>query len=159
MNSEVNEMALVPVEENADETTIGELTSKTVSFCSLKAESNEEKANLYNAINNPDKRLSDCINETITVKDIFCEIVPCTNRDSGEVSRQPRIVLIDENGTSYQCVSIGVFSAVRKLIAIFGMPTWTSGIPLTIRQVSKGDRKMLTLNVGGNFNKPKIKTK
>ena len=123
------------------------MTSAQLSFSSLKANTDEEKANLFNAINNPEQRLADCINMTIKAKDLYIEIVNCTNEETGEITACPRIVIIDEEGVSYQAVSLGIYSALKKVIQIFGVPTWEKPIALEVKQVTKGTRKMLTLNI------------
>ena len=124
-----------------------DMTSAQLSFSSLKANTDEEKANLFNAINNPEKRLADCINMKIKAKDLYIEIVNCTNEETGEVTACPRIVIIDDKGVSYQAVSLGIYSALKKVIQIFGAPTWEKPISLEVKQVTKGTRKMLTLNI------------
>lgn len=124
-----------------------DMTSRQLSFSSLKAETDEEKASLFNAINNPEKRLSDCINMKIRAKDLFIEVVNCTNEETGEITACPRIVIIDDKGVSYQAVSLGIYSALKKVIQIFGAPTWDKPIVLEVKQVTKGTRKMLTLNI------------
>ena len=124
-----------------------DMTTAQTSFSSLKANTDEEKADLFNAINNPEKRLSDCINMTIKAKDLYIEVVNCTNEETGVVTACPRIVIIDENGVSYQAVSLGIYSALKKVIQIFGVPTWENPISLEVKQVTKGTRKMLTLNI------------
>lgn len=127
---------------------IADLTERQLSYCSMTPKTDEEKATLYNIMNNPDKRIKDCINEVIKVKNVFVEVVKCTNQETGEVSTAPRIVLIDENGIGYQCVSLGIFSALKKLFAVYGEPTtWTKPIPIKIKQISKGVKNLLTLNV------------
>lgn len=127
---------------------IVDLTTRQTQYCSMKAETEKEKAMLFNATNNPDMRLSDCINMTIKVKDVFVEAVNCTNTENGEITVCPRIVLIDENNVGYQCVSIGIFSAIKKLFGVYGEPMhWKAPIPMIVKQITKGERKMLTLNV------------
>lgn len=124
-----------------------DMTSAQTSFSSLKAGTDEEKANLFNAINNPEKRLADCINMVIQAKDLYIEVVNCTNEETGETTACPRIVIIDDKGVSYQAVSLGIYSALKKVIQIFGTPTWEKPIALEVKQVTKGTRKMLTLNI------------
>nr|DAP12939.1 MAG TPA: Single stranded DNA binding protein [Caudoviricetes sp.] len=127
---------------------IVDLTSRTTQYSSMVADTPEQKAALFNAMNNPDYRLGDCINQTIKVKDVFVEVVNCTNEKTGEVQLCPRIVLIDDTNKGYQCVSIGIFSALKKLFGVYGEPfTWTTPVPVTVKQITKGERKMLTLNV------------
>lgn len=130
-----------------DEKIIGELTERKTMFCSLNPTNDEDKMVVYNAMNNPAKRISDCINTTINVKDVFCEVVQCKNNETGEITTCPRIVLIDDKGIGYQAVSIGIYSAIKKLIAVFGEPTWDKPIKLKVVQVTKGERKMLNLEV------------
>jgi len=146
----VNEVAVV-ARRNAFEEAGFSLSNDVVSvsnqFTSMRAETQEEKVALYNAINNPEQRLSDCINMTLLVKDLYIEVVECTNDETGERTSCPRIVIIDHEGKSYQCVSVGIYSALKKAIQIFGAPTWHEPIPFTVKQVTKGNRKMLTLNV------------
>ena len=70
------------------------------------------------------------------------------NRESGEESVCPRIVLIDKDGVGYQAVSMGIYSAIKKLMTIKGNPaTWKKPVKLKVTQVTKGDRKLLTLNM------------
>ena len=61
-----------------------DMTSAQMSFCSMKATTDEDKTKLYNAMNNPDERLGDNINKIIAAKDLFVEIVNCTNEETGE---------------------------------------------------------------------------
>lgn len=126
---------------------IADLTMATSSYCSMVADTPEEKATLFNAMNNPDERIADHINETIAVKDLYCEVVQCVNQETGEVSTCPRIVLIDDKGKSYASVSLGIYSAMKKLMAIYGQPTWDKPIKVKVMQISKGTRKMLSLKL------------
>jgi hypothetical protein len=116
-------------------------------YCSIEPKTEEEAILIYNASNNPDKRLKDCIGEIISVKDVYCETVELENEQTGELSRSPRIVLIDDKGVSYTCVSFGIFNALKKLMAIFGTPTWEKPLKLKVKQISKGTRNLLTLEL------------
>ena len=124
-----------------------DMTSAQTQFCSMQAATRAEQAAVYNAMNNPDKRLADCINMQIKAKDLYIEVVNCTNEETGEVNACPRIVIIDEAGVSYQAVSIGIYSALKKAIQCFGAPTWHEPVTFEVKQITKGNRKMLTLNV------------
>ena len=124
-----------------------DMTTAKTQFCSMQAETDAERAKLFNAMNNPDERLSDCINKQIKAKDLYIEVVNCTNEETGEVTACPRIVIIDEKGKSYQCVSIGIYSALKKIIQVYGAPTWDKPVTIEVKQITKGNRKMLTLNV------------
>lgn len=132
--------ALVTAEENA-------IMGNEEFYCSFNAETPEEKAQLFEIMNNPAERLADNINKTIYVKDVYCEMVDCLNEETGEVTKAPRVVLIDKNNVGYQAVSMGIFSAVKKLFMIYGLPTWEQPIPIEIKQIKKGKKSILTFNI------------
>lgn len=142
-NTSVNKFADMGFDVSVD------MTSAQTQFCSMVATTDEDKAKLFNAMNNPEKRLADCINMKIKAKDLYIEVVNCTNEETGEVTACPRIVIIDDKGVAYQAVSIGIYSALKKVIQVFGAPTWAKPVTLEVKQVTKGNRKMLTLNVVG----------
>lgn len=127
-----------------DRNLIESLTERTVTFCSLHPETKEEKIAMFNAMNNPSKRLADCINVTINMKDLFVEIVELTN-DYGDKEKCPRIVIIDEEGVSYTCVSFGIFNSLRKFIELFGAPTWEEPIKVKILSKQKDKKSLLTM--------------
>ena len=141
--------AMSNVNQFADEgfNIVADMTTAKTQFTSMVASTAEEKAKLFNAMNNPDERISDNINKVIKAKDLYIEVVNCTNTETGEVTACPRIVIIDDKGRSYQAVSIGIYSALKKVIQVYGAPTWETPIKLEVKQITKGDRKMLTLNV------------
>lgn len=116
-------------------------------YCSMVCNTDEEKGMLFSVINNPKYRLGDMIGETIWAKDFYAEQVICKNPETGEDSPSVRVVIIDTNGEGYQCVSMGIFNALKKLIMFYGQPTWENGIPLKIAQISKGNRRTLTFEV------------
>lgn len=116
-------------------------------FCSMKASTPEQKAVVFNAANAPGHRVSDYINKVIYVKDIYVETISLLDEETGELTQSPRIVFIDPKGEAYQCVSVGMFSALRKLIAAFGEPTWEEPIPILIRQQAVKNGSMLTFEV------------
>ena len=126
---------------------IADLTTRQTTFCSMVAKTPAEKAMLFKAMNNPEKRVGDCINMTIYAKDLFCEVVNCINQQNGEVQVCPRIVVIDDKGVGYQAVSLGVYSAIKKIIQVFGAPSWETPLPLVVKQITKGERKLLTFDV------------
>lgn len=120
---------------------------KLVAFCSVKAETMADKALVFNAANNPQHKLADFINKKILVKDIYAETLELADEETGELQKAPRIVLIDKDGEAYECVSVGMFSALKKLIATFGEPTWTEPIPVVVKQEKVKNGSMLTLSV------------
>lgn len=142
----------------ADEVVINDLASRTYdikelsqpesnAFCSIKEDSLEAKKLVYNASNNPTHKIDDYINKEIALKDVFVEIIELANENTGDLEQAPRIVLIDDKGESYQCVSTGIFGSLKKLMAIFGEPTWEEPIHVVVKQVKVKRGTMLTLEV------------
>lgn len=127
---------------------IVDLTTRSKSYSSMIAETEDEKATLYAAMNSPTGKLMEHIGEIINLQNVYVEAVQCINEDTGDIQQCPRIVLIDANGESYQCVSKGVFGSLKKLFAVYGEPqSWTAPIPLKIRLIPLGTRNVLTLDV------------
>lgn len=121
--------------------------SHLAAFCSITDETFDGKMAVYNAANNPDAKVNDIINKRIEIRDVYAETIELVNEDTGELEKAPRIVLIDKDGKSYQCVSAGVFGALKKLNAIFGEPTWVPPIPVEVKQLPTKNGSMLTLQV------------
>lgn len=128
---------------------LADLTAATVAYCSLSPETDEERKQLYNAVNNPAHRLSEMIGKVISVKHIYCEVVPLVNEKTGDVTKAPRIVFFGDDGESYTCVSVGIFGAVKKVFAIYGTPdTWDKPLRFEVRQIEKGSgKRLLSLNI------------
>lgn len=117
-------------------------TAEAKMFCTMKEGTLEERAKVYNAINNPDEKLRDHINETIYVNDVYCEEVTF---DDGTIGH--RIVVIDKDGVSYSTMSTGVYNSMRNMMKIMGMPPW-EGMPIKVKQVNLKEKQVLTLVIG-----------
>lgn len=144
-----NEIVVKEMVNDEDDRLIAHLTdNRKVQYCSVIAKTQEEKIALFNAQNNPDHRLADMINIPLEITDVYAEVVDCVNKETGEVTKCPRIVLIDKDMVSYQAVSKGIFNSVSKLIAVFGNPHWDTPIVVVPTQITKGELKILTLRTG-----------
>ena len=120
--------------------------NNTESYCSIKGDTREALVAMYNAINSPDHKLSDFVGKKLNIKDISIERVENMNDETGEMATNARVVLIDDNGESYTCVSSGIYSAIKKLVAVFGEPTWEPALPVEVQNLStKKGRKTMTL--------------
>lgn len=117
------------------------------SYCSVKLDSKEAKIAVFNATTNPDNRLSDMVNKTITVTDFYAERTAMVDSETGEVREGVRIILFDKDGITYQTSSTGVFNAIGRMVALFGQPTWEEGIAVIVKQIRRGKGNMLTLNL------------
>lgn len=125
-------------------------------YTSLLAESEDTALLLYKAMNNPDERLSDHINEIVTIRHIFIQPIELPNQETGEVQISPRIVLISDDGTTYATISKGIYNSLKNLCTIIGTPeTWKAPVKVKVIQRTIKERKMLSLDAvdfGGNHN-------
>lgn len=120
-------------------------------YCSRKIESMADKAALYNAINSPDVQISDHIGQVIVMQDVIIQQVQINRRDAsgretGEIVPAPRVTIIDVEGHTYSCVSVGIYNALCNLKSIFGAPSWPDGLPVVVRQINRGSNRILTLD-------------
>ena len=114
-------------------------------FCSIQASGNRaDDAKVFNAINNPEFRIADFINKEIAVENFAVEIVELENDETGEISRVPRVVLIDTEGNAYQATSVGMLTAVKNAVAVFGMAPWKPALQIVIKQKATRGGSMLT---------------
>lgn len=120
--------------------------STAAMYCSIDRSTREGQMLIYNALNAPTGRLADMIGKTILVTDVIAEPTSITN-DDGTIVNTVRLVLVTVDGKSYSCVSIGIYNAIKKLISVFGLPTWTEPLALEIKQLQRKGRDGLPRNV------------
>lgn len=146
MSDSINALAIATNDDSA------------LAFSSMKAETVEQKAELFNAISNPAHKLGDFINKVIYVRDIYAEVIEMQKSDrdgnlmfdaDGEpvMDKVPRIVLIDKDGDTYQAVSVSVMNNITRLFKMFGAPTWSPALPIEVQQRSTGSNRIYVFNV------------
>lgn len=118
-------------------------------YCSIVAESEESKKQLFNALETCDALLNDCVGQEISIKDIYVEEREITDEETGEVRPKYRTILFDENGQTYATGSYGIFNIVKKIVSIYGLPTtWENPIKVKVSKRPIGNGKQsLTLTL------------
>jgi hypothetical protein len=89
-------------------------------FSSIKAESEEEKIKLLNALENCDFLLNDIAPKEIVVKDVF--IQQYEKEIEGEKRIKYRTILFDTEGKTYVTTSNYFFFALSKIFSVLGTP-------------------------------------
>ena len=121
---------------------------QTPIYCSKEAKSLEEKKELFNALENCDALLNDCVGQEITIKDIYVEPKEVIDDETGETRLKYRTILFDVNGQTYATGSYGIYNMLNKLIVIYGHPTWDEGIKVKVTKRPIGNGKTsLTLTL------------
>lgn len=122
-------------------------TATTSIYSSFVAESNDDKAKLYNALNSPEVRIADHIGKEINVKDVIIEPVDIVDEKTGEVRTTPRVTLIDVSGHTFTATSYGIYNSLKRIFGLYGSPTWEEGIPVRVRQITNGANRIFTLDI------------
>ena len=116
-------------------------------YCSKQVKKEEEKKELFNALETCDALLNDCVGQEINIKDVYCEERDVVDEE-GVVKKKYRTILFDVNGQTYATGSYGIFNIIRKLMTIYGAPTWEEGIKVKVAKRPIGNGKStLTLTL------------
>ena len=116
-------------------------------YCSKMVEKEEDKKELFNALETCDALLNDCVGQEIDIKDVYCEEREIVTED-GEVKKKYRTILFDMNGQTYATGSYGIFNIIKKLFVIYGTPTWENGVKVKVAKRPIGNGKStLTLTL------------
>ena len=120
-------------------------------FCSIEDDGTRaSKAKIFNAVNGSDEAIADHIGEVLEIVDVVAHPVELVDEETGEIVQALRTVLIDVNGKSYTAVSQGITSALSKVFAIVGMPSWKDEpVKMKIKQVKtrNGNNKVNTIEL------------
>ena len=118
-------------------------------YCSISAETEESKKQLFNALETCDALLNDCVGQEIELKDIYVEERQVVNEETGELKNKYRTILFDKNGQTYATGSYGIYNIIRKIVSIYGLPTtWEKPIKVKVSKRPIGNGKQsLTLTL------------
>lgn len=115
---------------------IADLSTAVTAYCSMVVESVEDKVKVYNAMSNAAESLSEHIGEEIPIRHVYVDVIQCENEKTGEKENCPRIVLIAQDGQTFQAVSRGIFGSLKRIFQMFGTPdTWDFALVVKPRRV------------------------
>lgn len=118
-------------------------------YCSKLAESEEEKKELFNALESCDALLNDCVGQEIEIKDIYVEEKNVVDDETGELKTKYRTIIFDVSGQTYATGSYGIYNVLKKLVRIYGLPTsWEKPLKVKVAKRPIGNGKQsLTLTL------------
>ena len=136
------------MEENKNEITLFSGVKNKV-YCSKVATDEEEKKELFNALESCDALLNDCVGQEIEIKDIYVEEKEVIDDETGELKTKFRTIIFDVSGQTYATGSYGIFNVMKKIIQIYGLPdTWEKPIKVKVAKRPIGNGKQsLTLTL------------
>lgn len=89
------------------------------------------------------------LNKTINLVNIIVQAVPMADRATGEIREQPRILLLDADGTAYHAISGGLWRSVQNILNVLPHPSqWPSPLPIHIASVKGGQGDFYTAKIG-----------
>lgn len=139
--------------KNVNKETKGELTLfsgiKQNVYCSKVAKTENEKKELFNALESCDALLNDCVGQEINIKDMYIEEKQVLDEETEELKTKYRTILFDENGQTYATGSYGIYNVLKKIVQIYGLPTsWEKPLKVKVakRPIRKG-KQSLTLTL------------
>ena len=132
--------------EDKNELTLFSGLTKNV-YCSKMASTEEEKKELFNALETCDVLLNDCVGTEFELKDIYVEEKEVIDDETGEVKKKHRSILFDTTGKTYATGSYGIYNILKKIVSIYGLPTtWENPIKVKVSKRPIGNGKQtLTL--------------
>ena len=118
-------------------------------YCSKVAVEENEKKELFNALESCDALLNDCVGQEIEIQDIYVEEKEVVDNETGELKTKFRTIIFDANGQTYATGSYGIFNVMKKIIQIYGLPdTWEKPIKVKVAKRPIGNGKQsLTLTL------------
>ena len=131
------------------ELTIFEGNTKNM-YCSKKIENEEDKKQMFNALEKCDIKLNDIVGEIITIKDIYIEENEIIDKETGEIKNKYRTILFDENGKTYVTGAYGIYNVLKKLVNIYGTPEFWGENGIKVKVIKKdigNGRQSLTLQL------------
>lgn len=123
--------------------------NEVTAYLAISPKTDEDAKIIFNSTNNPTYRLKDKINETIYLSNYYLEKVKLQDRNNpGEMVDGVRVILIDCNGDSYQCVSKGVMQALTRIETLFGsIDGWSEPKAVKVKLLNLGQNSMLSLEL------------
>ena len=118
-------------------------------YCSKKVETDEEKKELFNALESCDALLNDCVGQEIEIQDIYVEEKQVVDETTGELKNKYRSILFDVTGQTYATGSYGIYNALKKIVGIYGLPeAWKKPLKVKVAKRPIGnDKQSLTLTL------------
>ena len=118
-------------------------------YCSKTVESEEDKKELFNALETCDALLNDCVGTEIEIKDIYVEEREVVDEETGELKKKYRTILFDASGQTYATGSYGIYNIIKKIVTIYGLPeTWENPLKVKVAKRLIGNGKQsLTLTL------------
>lgn len=132
-----NEVAKV---EQNNELALDQERATRRTYCSVKADTIEDKKRLFQASLKCDELLNNVVGQVIAVKDVLIQETDVV--ENGEPRLKTRTILFDANGKTYVTPSIYFYNSIKNMMNFLGNPTeWNEPVEIKITKLDLGDGK------------------
>lgn len=115
---------------------IQRINDENQSLCTMVVATTEDKKAFYNATQNPTHKVSEFINQPITIRDVYMEKASYVDEDTGIVTDGVKTIIITPEGEGILANSMGVARSLYALFDIFGLPSeWEEPLTVIVKQV------------------------
>lgn len=113
---------------------------------SLDLQTQPGRQKMLQCLQDCDGRLTDEVNTKLKITDYLVHDIEMTDKKTGEVTGATRMVLIDADGCTHECVSLSLLRSMQRLAYVFGSPPWNPPQQLTVKSKRKGERNIYWLD-------------
>lgn len=111
----------------------------------------DDKKLLFNSLNNPTGKISDMRDKQINMVGFVMQPIYLMEKEgpeAGTVKRAIRTIIINSDGMSYGCSSMGIATALRNLVPMVGEGPWYDmPVPIIIREKTVGKNRVFTFDL------------
>lgn len=111
-------------------------------YTSLDIAKKEKRQLIMKALQDCDAKLTENVNVTISAVDYFAHDVQLKGKEEGEIVDAIRLVVIDDKGLCYECVSQTLLRSLQTVAFVFGPPPWNPPLKLTVKSRRNGERNI-----------------
>lgn len=123
-------------------------SGQALAYSSIQGDDFESKLAVLSAITDSSP-ISENLGKTIQLVDLVVQVIDLTDPQTGELTRQPRIILVDADGVAYHAISSGMLRSLSNLIGVLGQPaTWPTPVPVTVKSAKARVGSYFTLQFG-----------
>lgn len=130
------------------------INEENPAYTSMTVTTKEERKAFYNAVENPEHKLSEFINKKVTFSNVSMEMSQVQARDDAgnpipdTFNPAVKTVLVTPDGKGIISTSMGVARALYSMFQIFGTPdTWDEPMTVVVKQIEIGKNRTFKLEV------------
>lgn len=109
---------------------------------SLDLKSNDGRKAMIKCLQDCDARLTDQVNVELGIVNFLAHNVSIANKEGTGYTEAVRLVVIDDKGLRYECVSTGLVESLGHLLFLFGEPPWVNPVRVKVRTKRNKERNI-----------------